>query len=176
VPYLRLWPIINFRAISRSVDIEAFGGGIRLRANFYLNNIDAYSCRQQKQAGQAKRLPTYGGSAALGGRRLSQRAIRNHPDGEPKVSKPMSSSRDRKSEGRIGFRTKFFLGIGAILLFFQKTERLASLGQLSAGIAHEINNPLGVILTYTSLLKRQLESMPQCLSASVMSQPLKSMP
>jgi len=39
----------------------------------------------------------------------------------------------------------------------QKTERLASLGQLSAGIAHEINNPLGVILTYTSLLKRQLE-------------------
>jgi PAS domain S-box-containing protein len=46
----------------------------------------------------------------------------------------------------------------------QKTERLSSLGQLSAGIAHEINNPLGVILTYSSLLKRQLENMPQCLS------------
>lgn len=46
----------------------------------------------------------------------------------------------------------------------QKTERLSSLGQLSAGIAHEINNPLGVILTYASLLKRQLKNMPQSMS------------
>lgn len=35
-----------------------------------------------------------------------------------------------------------------------QADRLASIGQLSAGIAHEINNPLGIILGYTQLLKR----------------------
>jgi len=33
-------------------------------------------------------------------------------------------------------------------------DRLASIGQLSAGIAHEINNPLGIIQGYTQLLLR----------------------
>lgn len=35
-----------------------------------------------------------------------------------------------------------------------QADRLASIGQLSAGIAHEINNPLGIILGYTQLLLR----------------------
>jgi signal transduction histidine kinase len=36
----------------------------------------------------------------------------------------------------------------------QRADRLASLGQISAGIAHEINNPLGVILGYAQLIMR----------------------
>lgn len=35
----------------------------------------------------------------------------------------------------------------------QQSEKLASMGQLSAGIAHELNNPLGVITMYSNILK-----------------------
>ncbi len=34
-----------------------------------------------------------------------------------------------------------------------KTEKLASVGRLSAGIAHEIGNPIGIVLGYLDLLK-----------------------
>ena len=35
-----------------------------------------------------------------------------------------------------------------------QADKLASIGELSSGVAHEINNPLGVILGYTQLLMR----------------------
>jgi two-component system NtrC family sensor kinase len=36
-------------------------------------------------------------------------------------------------------------------------EKLASMGQMAAGIAHELNNPLGVILMYANILKEDIE-------------------
>ncbi len=38
-----------------------------------------------------------------------------------------------------------------------ESRRLATLGQLAAGIAHEINNPLGGIVMYSHMLKEELQ-------------------
>jgi signal transduction histidine kinase len=42
----------------------------------------------------------------------------------------------------------------------QQSEKLVAIGQLAAGVAHEINNPLGIILCYTDLLKEDLAGAP----------------
>ena len=36
-----------------------------------------------------------------------------------------------------------------------RAEKLASVGRLSSGIAHEIGNPIGIVIGYLDLLKQQ---------------------
>jgi len=36
-----------------------------------------------------------------------------------------------------------------------RSEKLASIGRLAAGIAHEVGNPLGAIGTYVEVLRRR---------------------
>ncbi|MCX7856752.1 MAG: ATP-binding protein [Deltaproteobacteria bacterium] len=59
----------------------------------------------------------------------------------------------RTLEEKVEERTK---ELKAAQLQIIQSEKLASIGKLSATIAHEINNPLNGILTYTKLIERRL--------------------
>jgi len=43
----------------------------------------------------------------------------------------------------------------------ERRKRLAALGEMAAGLAHEIRNPLGGIQLYANLLRRDLENQPE---------------
>ncbi len=61
----------------------------------------------------------------------------------------------RTLEQRVQERTKTLAQAQAKLV---RNEKLASLGRLSAVVAHEINNPLSGVLTYTKLVRKKLET------------------
>lgn len=49
----------------------------------------------------------------------------------------------------------------------RRKDRLAALGEMAAGLAHEIRNPLGGIALYASMLERQLDGQPKPQNAAM---------
>ncbi len=77
---------------------------------------------------------------------------------EDKMCLPFTISRLENTVGALEKSQEELAHAQAALMH---SERLASMGQLAAGIAHEVNNPLGVVLLYAHILRERFEKDPQ---------------
>ena len=63
---------------------------------------------------------------------------------------------EKEISGRIVAYVREITNEKRMISRMQQNERLVSVGKLAAGLAHEMNNPLGVILCYSDLMKQAL--------------------
>jgi iron only hydrogenase large subunit-like protein/nitrogen-specific signal transduction histidine kinase len=68
---------------------------------------------------------------------------------EPEMGLPVTSSKLHKSITDLNITNEKLASAQQSLI---QSEKLATMGQLSAGIAHELNNPLGIITMYSNIL------------------------
>lgn len=121
----------------------------------------AYATRLRRALGRL-----VSGARDFGARRLSERIRVNREDelgelagsmnemaGELQRSLAALEDWNQTLEGRVEDRTRALREAQAELTMQSK---LAALGQLGAGVAHELNNPLAGILGYTQLLQKRL--------------------
>src|SRR3989440_349309 len=74
-------------------------------------------------------------------------------DGDLAARAPDRATRDFASRGeRLNRMTDRLLDAQSQLV---RSEKLASIGRLAAGVAHEVGNPLGAIVTYLEVLRRR---------------------
>ncbi|MFO7693012.1 MAG: [Fe-Fe] hydrogenase large subunit C-terminal domain-containing protein [Vicinamibacterales bacterium] len=76
---------------------------------------------------------------------------------EPTMCLPHSIEQLRSAVGELARSNEELASTQEALV---KSEKLASMGQLAAGIAHEVNNPLGVVILYAHFLMEQVGDRP----------------
>jgi signal transduction histidine kinase/iron only hydrogenase large subunit-like protein len=73
---------------------------------------------------------------------------------ESEMCLPATITRLNEAVGALGITNRQLASAQQALV---QSEKLASMGQLAAGIAHEVNNPLGVVLLYSQLLLEECD-------------------
>ena len=73
---------------------------------------------------------------------------------ESEMCLPATITRLNEAVGELGVTNRQLANAQQALV---QSEKLASMGQLAAGIAHEVNNPLGVVLLYSQLLLEECD-------------------
>jgi len=73
------------------------------------------------------------------------------------VTEKLQQSHDRLQETVLSLRQE----LGEKNRQLERRNRLAALGEMAAGLAHEIRNPLGGIQLYASLLEKETASLPE---------------
>ncbi len=68
---------------------------------------------------------------------------------ETEMCLPYTIDKLHHSIEELGISNEKLMSVQQVL---KQTEKLAHMGQLSAGIAHELNNPLGVVIMYSNIL------------------------
>ena len=107
--------------------------------------------------GQGKVIGTFGVSRDITAMKLAEQQLieKNHQLEEAIAAKDQAMAAQKAAEVRL-----------------IESEKMASLGQLVAGVAHEINNPLAFVINNMAVLRRDVSAVRQLIDLYTEAQPL----